>query len=64
MANTEEDRIPFPTKYHITAHCYLMQDGSWTPCREEAGVFESTELQYRFLDGCTLERVEPNPDER
>lgn len=64
MANTEEERIPFPTQYHITATCYLTRDGRWTACKEEAGVFESTELQYRFLGGCALERAEPKPDKQ
>lgn len=62
MDNTEQDRFRIPTQYHITAPCYLMSDGRWTPSKEEAGVFESTELQYRFLGGCTLERAEPTPD--
>ena len=54
----KKNREPFPTKYHITAPCYLTADGRWTPSREEAGAFHSNELPYRFLGGCTLERAD------
>lgn len=62
MANTDIENTPFSTQYHITAPCYLTRDGRWTPAKEEAGVFESTDLQYRFLAGCSLEQAEPKPN--
>lgn len=65
MPNTREDRNSVSMQYHIKATCYLTEDGLWKPTIEEAGIFESTELQYRFLHECTLERAElalPNND--
>jgi hypothetical protein len=60
MVSTDVDQNIFPTQYYITAPCYLKRDGCWTPAIEEAGLFESTELQYRFLDGCTLKQLKPD----
>lgn len=55
---TKKNQESFPTKYHITTPCYLTADGGWTPCKEDAGAFHSSELPYRFLGGCTLERAD------
>ena len=61
MSITDDERHPFPTQYHIATTCYLARDGSWQPTIDEAGAFESEELPYLFLGGCTLIRAEPDP---